>query len=356
MKKIIVVAYLLFTQVTTFAQTKPADTLVVKVGQASKVIFAIQDKKDLETLKKYNFQSLLDDMIVKLEKKDTTKLTTPSSAYLKDSTNVVTKNSDTSNETSSEESDWVNQRRSKRTERSYHNSVNINTGNWHRRNTYHSFNFDIGTNNYLANGNFPDQSNALYSVKPWGSWYVGINSVRRTHIAGPVFLEWAFGVSWYNFKFQEHSTTVVKNDDAISFVADTRAVEHLKSKLSASYFNFSFVPVIDFGRGGRKTTIFDGSRVDFSSRGNHSSSFRIGVGPYAGYRIDSWSKMIIKDSSGNEQVEKNSSNFYLNNLRYGMRVQFGFDDVDFFVNYDMNELFVTNRGPKLNAISFGVTF
>ncbi len=354
MQRIIIPALLLI-HLSAVAQKKPADTLVVKVGQASKVIFAIQDKKDLETLKKYNFQSLLDDMIVKLEKKDTSKLSTPSSVYLKDTTKVETVNELNSNETSSEESEWVRERSGNRGEKSNRNVVVVNN-NWNRRNTYHSFNFDIGTNNYLANGNFPDQSNALYSVRPWGSWYVGINSVRRTHVAGPVFLEWAFGVSWYNFKFQEHSTSVVKTDDAVTFVADTRAVEHLKSKLSASYFNFSFVPVVDFGRGRRKTTLFDGSRVDFSSRGNHSSSFRIGAGPYAGYRLTSWSKMLIKDSSGHEQVEKNSNSYFLNNLRYGMRVQFGFDDIDFFVNYDMNELFVTNKGPKLNAISFGVTF
>ena len=334
------------------AQTKPADTLIVKVGQGSKVIFAVQDKKDLETLKQYNFQALLNDMIAKLEKKDTSKLTVPSSTYLKDTTRF-------SNDGGaySEESTWAQERKNK------YSSNNGNTNytrsvqrNWRRRNTYHSFNFDIGTNNYLADGNFPDQSNALYSVRPWGSWYVGINSVRRTHIAGPVFLEWGFGVSWYNFKFQNHSASILKKDEGVSFVADARSVEFLKSKLSASYFNFSFVPVVDFGRGGRKTTIFDGSRVDFSSGGNHSSSFRIGLGPYAGYRIDSWTKMVIKDANGNEQTEKNSNSYYLNNLRYGMRFQFGFDDIDFFVNYDMNTLFVTDKGPKLNAISFGVTF
>ena len=38
---------LLLCQLTAVAQIKPADTLIVKVGQASKVIFAIQDKKDL---------------------------------------------------------------------------------------------------------------------------------------------------------------------------------------------------------------------------------------------------------------------------------------------------------------------
>ena len=358
MKRIVMTgATIVGSIVSILAQVKPADTLVIKVGQASKVIFAIQDKKDLEILKKYNFQALVEDMIIKLEKKDTSKISQPSSAYLKDTTQVSSTNftSEEPSSYSNEESEWVRERRSR--EQNYNQDrVVVPQRTRHRRSTYHSFNFDIGTNNYLTNGNFPDQSNALYSVRPWGSWYVGINSVRKTHIAGPLFLEWGFGVNWYNFKFQNHNTSVLKNDAGVTFFTDVRYNEYIKSKLSATYINFSFVPVIDFGRGGRKTSIFDGSRVDFSSRGNHSSSFRFGVGPYAGYKIDSWSKLIYKDASGNEQTERNFNSFYLNNLRYGMRFQFGFDDVDFFVNYDMNELFVTNKGPKLNAISFGVTF
>jgi hypothetical protein len=113
--------------------------------------------------------------------------------------------------------------------------------------------------------------------------------------------------------------------------------------------------VIDFGRGDRKTMIFDGSRVDFSARGNHSSGFRLGVGPYAGYRIGSYSKQVYKDN-GQTRQDYHSENFYLNNIRYGIRVQLGFNDIDFFFNYDLNNLFVDTKGPKLNAISFGVTF
>jgi hypothetical protein len=37
-------------------------------------------------------------------------------------------------------------------------------------------------------------------------------------------------------------------------------------------------------------------------------------------------------------------------------MQIGFKGTDFFFNYDMNELFAENKGPKLNAFSFGVSF
>jgi hypothetical protein len=104
--------------------------------------------------------------------------------------------------------------------------------------------------------------------------------------------------------------------------------------------------MIDFGSNRRKPSFFDG---------RNSDSFRIGVGPYAGYRIDSYTKQVL-EIGGDEQKPKDHDNFYLNNIRYGLRTQIGFQDIDLFFNYDLNELFIENKGPKLNAFSFGVTF
>ncbi len=322
-----------------YGQNKPADSVVIRVGEASKVIFAIHDKKDLETLRHYDFQALMNDMITKLEKNDTTQLTKGSETYLKDSVKEGnTRPAQTVSTPDSSNKHW-NKRSVK---------------HWNRR-TYHSFNMDFGTNNYLSKGKFPDQTNEPYAVRPWGSWYVALNSVQRTHIAGKFYLEWGMGVSWYNFKFQNNQTVLSKDDNGVIFGEDSRNFDFIKSKLTATYLNASFVPMIDFGKGGRSTTIFDGSRVDFSSRGNHSSSFRFGLGPYAGYLIDSYTKQVFKDQ-GDKHKERNHDTFYLNNIRYGMRLQLGFRDVDLFFNYDINHLFVDNKGPELNAFSFGVTF
>ncbi len=59
MKKLFLI--LTFISSTLLAQ-QPVDTVTIKVGEGSKVIFAIKDKKDLETMKKYDFQKLMDDM------------------------------------------------------------------------------------------------------------------------------------------------------------------------------------------------------------------------------------------------------------------------------------------------------
>ncbi len=317
------------------AQDKPADTVIIKVGEGSKIIVAIKDKKDLETLKSYNFQTLMDDLITKLEQKDTTSAQKPATDYLREPEETVTEthvvDEDDNNHDDWDDENWT---------------VIKNKKDRHSKRTYSSFNFDIGTNNYLSDGKFPDQDNALYTVKPWGSWYVAANSVQRTRIVNKFFVEWGLGVSWYNFKFQNEQTQITKDDNSVLFMLDTRDADFKKSKLTATYVNASIVPMLDFGSNRRKPSVFDG---------HNSDSFRIGVGPYAGYRIDSYSKQKFEEN-GDERKPRDHDNFYLNNFRYGMRVQLGFDDVDLFFNYDMNELFIENKGPKLNAFSFGVTF
>lgn len=329
--KNILISTLLFWSVSTHAQSKPADTVVIKVGEGSKIIMAIQDKKDLETMKHYDFQKLINDLILKLEEKDTASQQAPAANYLKEpvqelepETEVVIREEDEDED----DEDW-----SHRT-------------TWHSRRTYHSINFDLGMNNYLEDGKFPNETNSLYTVKPWGSWYVGINSNLRTRISNKFFLEWGGGVSWYNFKFQNEQTMISKDDNSVIFSQNPLDVDYTKSKLTATYLQAQLVPMIDFGGNRRKPSFFDG---------HGSDSFRFGAGPYVGYRIDSYSKQVYKEE-GDKIKPKDHDHFYLNNLRYGIRAQLGFEEVDFFFNYDLNELFIENKGPKLNAFSFGITF
>ncbi|MEK6783159.1 MAG: hypothetical protein AABY93_15770 [Bacteroidota bacterium] len=327
----LVILVLTFSQMP-HAQTKAADSVIIRVGEGSKVIFAIKDKEDLETLKHYNFQALMEDMIARLENKDTSTHKKPSVEYLKDS--VKTERQVTMIEPTEVTENWDDDTWDSHKHKSHHG-----------RKTYHSINIDLGTNNYLSNGKFPDDTNELYSVRPWGSWFVGLNSIQRTRVSGKFFIEWGGGVSWYNFKFQNESTTMSKDDSGVIFSEDARDVTFIKSKLTAAYLNASLIPLLDFGGNRRKSSLFDGHGTD---------SFRIGIGPYAGYRIDSYAKQVYKEE-GDKRKNRERDNFYLNNMRYGLRAQIGFNDIDLFISYDMNELFAAGKGPQLNAFSFGIT-
>jgi len=332
--------------IITLSYTVPSmaqgDSVIIRVGKDSKVIFSIKDKKDLETLKHYDFQALMNDMVQKLEKRDSTSITKPSSQYLKDSAQLASE---------SHYDQWRRETAGRNNGESYpndngDNDNDANYENYKKRNrkTRSSFNIDIGMNNYLQNGKFTD-ANSLYTVKPWGSWYVALNSIWRTRMAKKFFLEWGGGVSWYNFKFENTKTLISNDANGVVFSEDQRNYDFQKSKLTVAYVNLSAVPMVDFGDNYRKAG-FLGSR--------QSKSFRIGVGPYVGYRIDSYTKQMYYDNS-EKYRSHNHDAYYLNNLRYGLRFQAGFRDTDIFFNYDMNDLFTGNKGPKVQAFSFGIT-
>ncbi|MGK7397771.1 MAG: head GIN domain-containing protein [Candidatus Cyclobacteriaceae bacterium M3_2C_046] len=213
-----------------------------------------------------------------------------------------------------------------------------------------SLNLEFGMNNYLENGEFPDASGAEYAVKPWGSWFVGLNYYHKFHLGGPVFLEWGKGISWYNFKFEDPQTRIYRLENQLDFGPDTVHTNAIKSKLTTSYFNMSLIPMFDFSRGQKKVKSysFEGFHLTkYKKRG-----FRIGAGPYLGYRLGSHSKYVYKN--GGREKDKDRGNFMLNNWRYGIRLQAGYKALDVFFNYDLNNLFVGDNNPELNAFSFGI--
>ncbi len=333
MKKTILSAILVGIATITMAQKQ--DTVIVALANTSKVIFTMKDRKDLETLKHYNFQALFDDILAKIEKADTSKLSGP------DTTKAIAKDEDWSNHHNNDDDDNDDDNWTDHEDKKHH----------HR--THQSFNIDLGTNNFLTDGKFPDSNNEQYAVRPWGSWYVGLNSIQRTKLANKFFLEWGGGVSWYNFKFQDDQTLITKDGVSTTFSVDPRAADpdydFKKSKLTAVYINASVVPVLDFGTKYHERNRKNKSRV----WDGQSNGFRIGAGPYIGYRIDSYSKQVY-ELNGDKKKERDHNSFYLENIRYGVRVQVGYRGTDLFMNYDLNEMFTTNKGPNVNAFSFGV--
>lgn len=318
---IIIVLTVIFS--SQLAQAQKTDTVVVPLARTSQIIFTISDYKDLETLRHYNFQALFDDVLKRLSASDTT--------LRADTTQVASSENEEWNEPSQEEAeedeDWDEK-----------------VSSYNSRRTWQTVNVDLGTNNLFSGDQFVDDSK-VYAVRPWGSWYVGINSVHRSRLAKKFFIEWNWGVSWYNFKFENDDVVITTSETGVDFSRSDADVDYVKSKLTATYINTSLVPILDFGDRTVKPRVWDG----------YGTEFRIGIGPYVGYRLASKSKLVFEED-GEREKEKDRDRFYLNNLRYGVRLQWGFRSTDFFVNYDLNEMFQEKKGPHVNAVSFGIIF
>lgn len=173
-------------------------------------------------------------------------------------------------------------------------------------------------------------------VKPWGSWYVSLQSVGTWKASQNFHLKSTLGVDWFNFKFEDPAIVAIKAANGIGFEDFQEVVENpeaipAKSKISASYATFSLVPTLRTSNG----------------------KMRIGAGGYLGYRLGGRGKFVY-ELDGEKVKDFTKSNLYASNFRYGVRGEVGIGEVTLFLNYDLNNFFEDQKGPELQAISFGV--
>lgn len=336
----------------------PPDTIEIYFGDKGKIIIQVENEEDLKLLKEYDVNLMLEDIDLKEYQKDSLDVVIiedkGGEKYLKP------ENSEEASEFLELEDEFDHNWDHKNPEPEVTESNDDQIIVSHKDDKKHysagttmvSF-FDFGMNNWMEDGGFPDENNAQYTVRPWGSWYVELKAGMQTHVTGKFAIDYGGGISWYNLKFQDENTRMIKGSDQVIFTTWDSEVKASKSKLTVAHINAHFVPVFDFGYRKSVKTYDDGTRIKRSYY--NRNGFRIGAGGYVGYRIDSYSKLVSrKDDHKSKYRER--SNYYLNNLRYGVRVLVGYGEVDFFVNYDLNTMFAENRGPQLNAFSFGVSF
>lgn len=336
-----------------FALNQP-DTVIIRLSDREEIKIISSSGNELEQLSSYDLNKIIQDL--RAQKNDAETSTTvimmedeSGNRYRLDSRGEVEENTmlERKLERLEQELDRLSESIEEEWDDEDRKDEQVQFNERKNKGTSSTFIMEFGLNNYLMDGGaFPDANNELYAVNPVVSWYVALGSMNSTHIAGPLSLDWGANVSWYNFKFDNERTRVLKSDEEVVFYEDpTSDFEAIKSKIVVPYVNAVLVPMFVLGK--RRNS-------DWSPFSYHENDgFRIGVGAYAGYRVGGRSKYVIRDG-GNRIREKDRTNFYFNNWRYGARLQLGFRGVDLFANYDLNELFIENRGPRLKAFSFGI--
>ncbi len=328
------------------------DTVIIKFGNNSRIVILTENPDRIKDLEKYDLNKIISELNLSInDSGDTQYLVIEDESgkkYLKNSTFRI---KDGDDDVSIDIGNGSLRIRSKDDDVDYLDIKYNKYRDYSKKRTRHFFNVEIGTSNWFEGGGFA--SGEPYTVRPWGSWYVGFSSLQRTSLGGPLFIEWGPSLNWYNWKFEDESTRISEDDGQIIFTSTAANnpdnIDFIKSKLTASHLNFSFVPVLDFSYG-KKSVEKDGvtSKITVDKR----KGIRIGLGGYVGLRLGSKTKFVINDSGRSRTKERDD--FLLSNFRYGLRAQFGFKGLDFFANYDLNNVFQDNAGPKLNAFSFGL--
>ena len=309
------------------------DTVILKFGNNSQIVIYVDSKEDLNNLTQYDINKILEDLNLQvndlndsvqvLEIKDEA-----GDKYLKD-TAVVYQVEPATDWPESSSTDVKNDKRYRYYPR-----------------TRFDFVLDVGLNNYLEDGSFP-AGNEPYALNPIGSWYWNLGPTFKTRIAGPVFIDMGLTFALNVLRFDDARTRLVADDTGVSFTTASGAVSYSKSKLSTWHIMAKAVPMVAFG---------SNHRSGWRLWNNIDKGFRIGVGPYAGYRIWSRTKYVYDDGQGKRKDKKTASHL-LSNVRYGIRGQLGIRGLDLFFEYDLSETFQENQGaPQLNRMEFGITF
>ena len=349
---------------------EPRDTVIIELENNARIIIYTKDAQGLRELQKYDLNAMLKDLSMSIdsseaEVKQLVIEDESGDRYLSDTTIVLENDievlhGDESAEEikirlgnyriSTDANDWddlEDEFEEWEDGPEFKTETRVEEG----PRSYSSFDIEIGTNNYFEDGgSFPD-SDAPYSVRPWGSWYVSLGITRTNGIAGPLYFEYGFNFSWYNWKFEDDQFTLQKGPEMVEFIELPSEVNGKKSKLTSSHINVSFVPLFDFSKGQRKVKSWEAPGVKIENY--RQRGFRIGLGMYAGYRLGSHTKVKFRQD-GDTDKDKDHSNFYMSSWRYGLRLRVGIRSVDLFANYDLNEVFNEGRGPELNGFSFGI--
>lgn len=348
--KSILTSLLALASYALYANPFAPDTIIIRLSNGEEVMIVSENDNEVELLQQYDMNAILRDL-----QRDTTQ---EGSIYIEIQDQTGSRydleqenNDDLSLEEKLERLERKMERAGQReytaeSSSSESSSTSSSSYSHRRKGTSTTMMFDFGLNNYLNNGRFPDETNELYTVKPLVSWNIALGITNTTKIAGPLYLEWGGNINWYNFKFENDRTRMEKTDDGVVFFEDLDVRDPRKSKFVVPYLNAQFVPMFQFGKA-RRDGWFPLDRDD-------DSGFRIGMGGYAGYRVGSRHKYVIKQD--NRIRVKTRENYFVNNWRYGVRFQLGFRSFDFYANYDLNELFIEGKGPELNAFSFGIMF
>ncbi|MFD2572270.1 outer membrane beta-barrel protein [Spirosoma soli] len=317
--------------VTPAVAYSPADSLVIRFANRTRLVIYAPDKAGIQALSNYDLNKIVREMGMKLDSvpNGQTAISQDGDRYLRDTVLVITKKKDgvtivVDRKNESKDDSIKNHRDYTKT------SSKRSFNSWAR-----SVDFQIGLNTLLTQTNVAAYPTGLYELKPIGSRYFAVAFAQRpTIISGKrtrLSLYYAAEASWNNYMF-ENNVVATKGATQMEFI--TPSEELKKSKLTTFALQVPVVPRVSFyNASGRKV-------------------FHLGVGGFVGYRLDSYTKIKRQ----NNEKDHEHASFYLNDLRYGLVSHIGVLKTNLFVKYDLNSVFQTGKGPDVRTLSFGVSF
>lgn len=312
------------------ASAIPADSLVIRFANRTRLVIYAPDKAGIQALANYDLNKIVREMGMQLDSlpDGKTAISREGDKYLKDTVLVITKKKDgvTIEINRSGDTTWTETIQHKK---DYTQSKRKRGGGG----SSFDYGLSIGLSNFLQQSVLPVYPENSYALRPIGSRYLSLAmGAMPTLVRGKrasLKLYYGLELAWTNFMF-DADVIPERTPTGIAFTDAGRELQ--KSKLTVCTIGIPVVPRLTF----------------YNSDGRRAG--HIGLGGYVNYRIDSYRK--IKEADGSK--DRRHSNFDLADYRYGLMAHLGIKSANFFIKYDLSPLFVAGKGPDVRVLTFGI--
>jgi hypothetical protein len=198
--------------------------------------------------------------------------------------------------------------------------------------------FDIafGFNQQLEEGQFLIQD--APGEHELGSWSFMLGKGWKTRLGSPYskfYLKYGIEFSWHNFRLTDNYILDVNSERPLYRQIDT--VNFDKNKYHIAYFN---VPLM--------------LQLDFSGVGERDENFTLGLGGYAGFRLNDKRELEYRSQRFESIEEKAKGEFYTNPFRYGAMAQLGYGSFKVTATYDLNPFFRNGKEPNAAGFAYNM--
>jgi len=159
-------------------------------------------------------------------------------------------------------------------------------------------------------------------------WSIGLQ--RR----GNIGLVTGLGVEHSRYRFSGPYILSKDDDGNTSYITSDRNIK--SNRLATTYLN---LPLL----------------LEFQIPTNHHHKLYFSGGAVGGWRLHSFTRVKYNDNDGPGK-EKKTSDFNLQDWRYGVMVRMGYRAINLYGSYYLSSMFETDKGPELYPVSVGLSF
>lgn len=148
------------------------------------------------------------------------------------------------------------------------------------------------------------------------------------------------GLEYQRLRFQDKNISIIKDDDGMVMPISLKDVGYTNVKRNSLKVLYLTIPVI--------------MEVQFPTKSN--KRLYISGGVTGGIRLHSKTKIVYNDDKGDKHKKRETDNFNIIPFKADVVGAIGYRGIQIWGSYTLTHLFKNNRGPELNAYTFGIGY